>query len=139
MCFICDQCPHVEQTREELDIHIQTLHKTPRVRIEKISFVKCELCDYTCKLNIQLKRHLKANHQEFKSSNCDDAQYNKESKEMSTLCPFCKLESKDIEALKIHIENIHMNKPEKRKDDDTQLEQVDIDREKSNTCVWIVT
>ena len=76
----CNLCDYRSATKEDVDIHIQTMHMATKVNIiampnEKQKTISCPQCDYTCKLNIQLRNHTKKQHTEsedkkFKCTQC---------------------------------------------------------------------
>ena len=107
-CYLCQRCHHVEQTKEKLAIHTQTMHLVPRVKLEKVFYRKCEICDYTCKLNIQLKRHMRETHVEKGHSQCDDVFIDKSA---NIICQFCGLILTSYESLNEHIK-VHHTPPD---------------------------
>ena len=68
--FSCTSCEYRTTKSNEYKIHLDTQHKTVHFSIIKqkieedlnsnlnTSEVKCTLCDYSCRLNFQLKRHM---------------------------------------------------------------------------------
>ena len=86
----------VFETRGDKDIntHLQVEHKSPRVDIKKIKdmeiIIQCDQCEYRCRFNKQLKSHIKSKHVN-----------------PVVTCPFCSLELKTQDELKLHLEQQH--------------------------------
>ena len=76
----CEKCDFTTIDAGSLNSHIQTIHKVVRIAVDIKDqvMIKCEHCEYKCKLNIQLKKHHKTVHegkeQELKY-NCDACDY----------------------------------------------------------------
>ena len=62
--FNCKKCRYHFQTENDLNIHFQSTHMLTKVAIgpNDQKLVKCDTCEYKCKLNIQLKNHKKQKH-----------------------------------------------------------------------------
>ena len=62
----CDQCNFTTSSLEDLDIHKQVKHKSTKVNIDIQDqiVIKCDKCDYKCRLNIQLRKHMEKHHKE---------------------------------------------------------------------------
>ena len=62
----CDQCDFTSNTRTDIESHIQTIHMSIQIDLkESDQYVnKCGICNYTCKYNIQLKKHMKKHNTE---------------------------------------------------------------------------
>lgn len=60
----CNKCDYKTINKEKLNSHQQTNHKNLKVDIEAKDQVEiyCDECEYTCKLNIQLRKHKKSAH-----------------------------------------------------------------------------
>ena len=57
---VCENCKYKSDNERKLKIHIQTIHQDVKVKLtEGIKPIKCDVCKYTCKFNIQLKKHKK--------------------------------------------------------------------------------
>ena len=57
--FCCSKCEFASTSTSMLEQHIQTIHNSIRIRLSSNDkkVLSCELCDYKCILNIQLKKH----------------------------------------------------------------------------------
>ena len=55
MVLNCDKCCYTTSESMELIQHTQLTHCSIQVDICRVNVIKCEFCDYSCKLNIQLK------------------------------------------------------------------------------------
>ena len=57
--YKCESCNHFSNTKEDLEKHIQLIHKETKIEIawEDQNVVQCDQCAYKCRLNIQLKKH----------------------------------------------------------------------------------
>ena len=64
--YSCDQCEFSTNAEEHLKVHIQTIHQSAKVdvNVTSIRTIKCQACEYVCKLNIQMKKHLEKEHGE---------------------------------------------------------------------------
>ena len=62
--FSCEKCKFHSQTENELNMHFQTTHMITKVVVgsDNQELVGCNVCEYKCKLNIQLKKHKKLKH-----------------------------------------------------------------------------
>ena len=61
--FSCGKCKYQTQTENDLNTHFQIKHMDTKVTIESEGvLVKCNICEYRCKLNIQLNNHKKRKH-----------------------------------------------------------------------------
>ena len=57
---VCENCKYKSDNERKLKIHIQTIHQDVKVKLtEDTKPIKCDVCKYTCKFNIQLKKHKK--------------------------------------------------------------------------------
>ena len=78
MQFECDNCNFAVNSKSKLQIHVQTVHKQMCVDVPRIVSIQCELCDYKCMYNIQLKKHMKTYHERVMSEpkyNCRDCDF----------------------------------------------------------------
>ena len=66
----CTFCAFKAETMQDMKRHIQTIHQSIKIDVEKI-IIKCEKCEKTFKLNIQLKKHLENEHKEHQSVSCN--------------------------------------------------------------------
>ena len=70
----CDICSLAFQKKEDLTAHVQSVHR--KIRVDVIPLPKslsCELCEFTCILNIQLKKHKEKKHaMQKRCNNCDE-------------------------------------------------------------------
>ena len=72
--YSCKQCDFSTDKDQCLKVHIQTNHQLTKVDVNFINRkkIKCESCDYECKLNIQMKKHVKEKHSPSYTCNlCD--------------------------------------------------------------------
>ena len=93
--FKCDQCYFTFTEQLNLNAHIEMEHSKKTVFTKKIqpnSVKESEGKKSKVKINV-----------EKPPSTCKD------NTESEVVCPFCKLSSKNLMSLKIHIENIHTN------------------------------
>ena len=60
----CQTCDFVANDATELNGHNQLLHKHANVdvKLNEQIVISCEKCDFTCRLNIQLKKHMDTQH-----------------------------------------------------------------------------
>ena len=101
----CRECQYEGKTGDDLNVHMVT-HRV----------YKCGICEFETKISIDFPLHMKV-HEEIVVDLTEEApKANKPEVILETkTCPLCKLESKDLEALRTHIENIHQtgfNNPE---------------------------
>ena len=67
--FQCKRCKVIKECIDDLNVHIQTVHKIIRVDLQSTDIiVRCGQCEYTCKLNVQLKQHMKKKHRTSKTA-----------------------------------------------------------------------
>ena len=62
MQFMCNKCSFQSMDENALNAHIQTNHLDLKVnngKAEQIT-VACNQCEFRCRLNIQMKNHMKA-------------------------------------------------------------------------------
>ena len=66
VAYKCKKCDFIGQTQKDLNTHIQSIHMLTMVNIGTTDqiILACDICEYKCKLNIQLKRHMKIKHTE---------------------------------------------------------------------------
>ena len=57
----CVKCDYTSQSKVDVDIHIQSVHMSLLVDLKESdqNSIKCDQCDYRCKYNMQLKKHMK--------------------------------------------------------------------------------
>ena len=102
-----------------------TLEEQPLVE-EKIitqeEQLQCEECGFVFTGEVELNFHKDTQHknESFITDPCEpQIEVNhKTNAQRYPVCPFCHLESKTLDKLKIHIENIHTNRNPKRDDQD---------------------
>ena len=87
---ICGICAKGFENETEFENHCQN-HKTEEVH-------ECVNCSETFSSAFDLRRHEKSKHGNISRTTFE-------------ICPFCKLESKNLDTLKTHIESIHTRKP----------------------------
>ena len=56
--FVCEICSFSTELEKSLSAHIQLNHKQTKVLLPKVANIECEICDYRCHYNIQLKKHM---------------------------------------------------------------------------------
>ena len=102
--FKCLKCDYVATCADKLKQHNQSNHLTVRVDIhcntieaERAPSVSCSQCDYKCKLNIQLRNHIKTKHQII-----EDKKYK---------CNFCTFQSEFLVNIYEHKLAIHPEIP----------------------------
>ena len=76
----CGECDLVFEAYYDLNSHKQTMHEFAKVVLEVRDQVDllCDQCEYKCKLNIQLKTHMKKKHegkQKLTSWQCQNCDY----------------------------------------------------------------
>ena len=70
--FVCEICSFSTELEKRLSAHIQLNHKQTKVLLPKVANIECEICDYRCHYNIQLKKHMSTMHvSNSKASQCD--------------------------------------------------------------------
>ena len=74
--FLCVKCDHTFTTETDLATHIQTVHNNVEVSIapEDQRVLQCDFCDYQCRLNIQLKKHVENRHTNYQY-NCEECSF----------------------------------------------------------------
>ena len=74
----CEICPFTTKDEAEMKTHIQTLHRTIKVEVkqEDQNVIKCDQCEYRCKLNIQYKKHLELKHTNEGTYKCKYCEFN---------------------------------------------------------------
>ena len=61
--FSCKKCNYQTQSENDLSIHFQIKHMVTKVAVGcKGELAKCDICEYKCKLTIQLRNHKKQKH-----------------------------------------------------------------------------
>ena len=86
----CQLCEFKGKSKANLEKHIQIHHKTAKVDIkanDQIIF-SCNICEYTCSLNIKLKRHMKTKHIQPTETNEKSNASQEETKYNCTSCTF---------------------------------------------------
>ena len=72
----CEICNISTQTETDMNIHKQTQHMHIKVGLsqndQKIPLIQCDQCDYSCKLNIQLRNHKRKKHPREPNYACSD-------------------------------------------------------------------
>ena len=60
----CNVCEFRSKTKDALEEHVKTKHITVKVNIKEKEqiILSCEVCEYKCRLNIQLKKHMSVTH-----------------------------------------------------------------------------
>ena len=78
--FQCLKCNYTCDSEGDLKIHTQTIHEDVRVNIQieqKLRKIKCSKCEYECRYNKQLEKHIKDKHVDedhtriYKCDTCD--------------------------------------------------------------------
>ena len=56
----CSKCDFVTNDESQFEMHYQLKHKRVHVELQPddLNFISCKECDYKCRLNIQLKKHI---------------------------------------------------------------------------------
>ena len=75
--FKCSKCEFSSTNQLAISEHSQTVHMEIQVNIGKKeqTVIACDLCDYKCKYNIQLRKHLRAIHVMDQKYNCKECEY----------------------------------------------------------------
>ena len=117
---ICGTCAKGFQSETEIERHFQNDHTTVEV-------LGCEICKATFNNAFDLRRHTKSDHGYI-------------SRITGEICPFCKLLSKDLDTLRMHIENKHTRKPGviENKQDRISIRSTDT-CSKCPTCLFVGT
>ena len=73
----CGSCGRGFHNQSELNAHYQTTHMTMEVNVnsEEQTILACDQCDFRCRLNIQLKKHMKTKHEAPNKYNCKECEY----------------------------------------------------------------
>ena len=73
----CQKCDFITMNKDEIKEHIQTIHSEIKVnlKIEDQNVISCDECDYKCRLNIQLKKHMKNKHEDDRKYKCTECEY----------------------------------------------------------------
>ena len=83
---VCGKCNFKTANKRKLKIHIQTMHQDVKIKLnEGIKSIRCDVCEYTCKLNIQIKKH-KKKHGENQAKDAKDAKEKELSMPMDGIC-----------------------------------------------------
>ena len=69
ICFICQKCKFIASSAQSLKEHNQTLHTIVKVDILQKVLIECKFCEYKCKFNIQLKKHISKHHESSELKN----------------------------------------------------------------------
>ena len=64
ICYRCNKCNFIGSSSKGLATHVQAIHSNATVQIETNVRFQCELCDYTYKYNIQMKKHMLTTHKD---------------------------------------------------------------------------
>ena len=58
----CKDCSYIPTSSNGLKAHMQIQHMTMKVNLIKNveNVIRCDKCEYSCKLNVQLKKHMEA-------------------------------------------------------------------------------
>ena len=91
----CNQCDYAATSTRNLEDHKKTVHMKPFVNItlSEQEVIKCNKCEFKCRLNIQLKKHSEKKHREEQYS-----------------CNRCVYRSNHVAQLWKHILNAHPGK-----------------------------
>ena len=75
--FKCNKCHFSSTNLLAISEHSQTVHMEIQVNIggKEQTVIECDLCDYKCKYNIQLRKHLRAMHVMDQKYNCKECEY----------------------------------------------------------------
>ena len=71
----CAICVYIPLSSSDLEIHEQLKHRSPLVDVKSVTVLSCSECSYTCRLNIQLRKHIKLNHESEAKFQCDKCRY----------------------------------------------------------------
>ena len=73
----CEICNFTTRDESELKTHIQSIHKIVKVDLndEDQNVIKCNKCEYKCKLNIQYKKHMNLKHKQDKRYSCKHCEF----------------------------------------------------------------
>jgi hypothetical protein len=73
----CKKCDFVASDDNMLKVHEQSKHMGAKVNIDRKEqiVIACGECEYTCSLNIQMKKHLKENHEETPKYICKECRF----------------------------------------------------------------
>ena len=103
----CSICEHKSKSEDELSMHIKANHIQVSVQLEKIELpqtISCNECKFTCRLNIQMKKHKEKEHID---------------KQKTYECNFCGFESNLMIKMYEHKFNVHPEIPIDSKTADT--------------------
>ena len=92
----CTRCGFCTKTELDMKAHYQLCQKNLMVDLKKSNMVisiKCDQCEYKCRLNKQMKKHM------LKHS--EQVQVNEDK------CPFCESNYGTLNELKLHLEHNH--------------------------------
>ena len=76
--FKCDNCASTFSFKKDLEAHFQINHRSVKVALIPVNILKCTECEYTCALNIQLKKHIEKMHIKEKRFKCKDCNFSSE-------------------------------------------------------------
>ena len=70
--IVCTKCALAFASEKDMKTHMQTAHAEVKVFLNRTTrgALHCEMCDYVCKLNIQMKKHLENQHTDL-NYGCD--------------------------------------------------------------------
>ena len=64
--YKCTSCEYRTTALEDFRVHVDTIHSSVRISVQKLKlpdkeensiFFKCRMCEYKCKLRVQLQKH----------------------------------------------------------------------------------
>ena len=125
----CRECQYEGESGKDLNAHMIT-HK----------MLTCDKCDFSTRVSMEMPLHMKVHDTIVVDLSGEESVANKpEVIVHAEICPFCKLESKDLDALRTHIENIHgigANNPQSVQNDEIIRESTETFT-KCHHCVFI--
>ena len=71
----CNHCNFSSQSVNDLNIPVQIVHQNTMVDIKSVSILACFKCNYVCRLNIQLKKHMRIYHSNDSKFICNICSY----------------------------------------------------------------
>ena len=76
--FACNLCDYRTIIKDDIEKHIKTAHVTVKVNIQINDqlVLSCEECEYKCRFNIQLKKHMESKHCEQGKYKCALCSFN---------------------------------------------------------------
>ena len=82
--YKCTSCKYRTTALEDFRVHVDTIHSSVRISVQKLKipdkeensiFFKCRMCEYKCKLRVQLQKHGRNAHKQVRVHSCKNCDF----------------------------------------------------------------